>query len=214
MMPYDMCTKDVLKDIFAGRKKLIKSKDMQYISTPRYDEISVKHLYDKLLKLEGMAEHFPSKYGKGRQCDREFLFNIANTLHPGVMAELLAYAHEHRHGVSSEKQSQEAILATEAWAAELKAMPYFSKVSVHILTKFLFSVRERWWHCSSRRQRSGWPPSQEGPLRSQTSSRGSSCQMVPSRTRSPCKTSSTSPRSSGISERSSSPRCWRRSTRR
>jgi hypothetical protein len=209
-----MCTKDMLKGIFAGNKKLIKSKDIKYISTPRYDEISVKHLYDKLLMLEGMAEHFPSKYGKGRQCDREFFFNIANTLHPEVMAELLEYAHAHRHDVSGEKQSQEAILATEAWAAELKSMPYFSKVSLHIFTKILFSVKERWCHCSSRRPRSGWLPSQEGPSRSQTSSRGSSNQTAPRRTRSPCKTSSTSPRSSGTSRRSSSPRCWRNSTRR
>lgn len=201
-----MCTKDLLKDIFAGRKKLIKSKDMRYISTPRYDEISVKNLYDKLLRLEGMAQHFPDKYGKGRQCDRDFLFNIANTLHPEVMAELLEYAHAHRHDISGEKQAQETILATEEWAAELKAMPYFSKVSVHVLTKFLFSVRERWWHYSSRGQRLGWPPSQEGPTIPPTSSRGSRSQTAASGTQSPCKTSSTSPRSSGRSGRSSSPR--------
>ena len=62
-----------------------KKKDVLYIEVPKYDELSVKNMYDKLLKLPGMAEYFPEKYPKGRQCDREYLFNVANTLDAGVV---------------------------------------------------------------------------------------------------------------------------------
>ena len=103
-MPYEMCTKDILRDIFAGKKEVLKLKDVKFISVPKYDEISVKALYSKLVSLPGMAKYFPDKYPKGRQCDRDYLFNIAQTLHPDVMRQLIEYAHAHRHDVSGEKQ--------------------------------------------------------------------------------------------------------------
>ena len=100
-----MCTKDILRDIFAGKKQLMKLKEVKFISVPKYDEISVKALYTKLLSLPNMAKYFPDKYPKGRQCDRDYyLFNIAQTLHPEVMSQLIEYAHAHRHDISGEKQ--------------------------------------------------------------------------------------------------------------
>ena len=58
------------------------------------------------------------------------MFNIANTMHPGVMKELVQYAHKHRHDINGVKQEQEAVIATNHWAEELKSMPYFAKVSL------------------------------------------------------------------------------------
>ena len=113
MMPYEMCTKDLLRDIFAGKKNVMKLKDVNFIQVGKYDELSVKQLYDKLVKLPSMSLFFPDKYPKGRVCDREYLFNIANTLHPAVMKELTEYAHSQRHNVSGPQMEQEAVLATE-----------------------------------------------------------------------------------------------------
>ena len=80
-----MFTKDYAKDIFSEKKCLMKKKDVLYIEVPKYDELSVKNMYPKLLKLVGMSEYFPDTYPKGRQCDRDYLFNVANTLHEGVI---------------------------------------------------------------------------------------------------------------------------------
>ena len=49
-----MFTKDYAKDIFAEKKILIKKKNVLYIEVPKFDELSVKNLYDKLLKLDNM----------------------------------------------------------------------------------------------------------------------------------------------------------------
>ena len=61
-----MLTKDTIKLIFAGKKKLLKLKDVKFIQAPKYDEISVKNLYNKLIVLENMRQYFPDKYAKGR----------------------------------------------------------------------------------------------------------------------------------------------------
>jgi hypothetical protein len=100
-----------------------------------------------------MALYFPSNYAKGRQCDREYLFNIANTLHPDVIKELFQHAHNHRYSVSGEKQAQESIIVSNEWADELKSMPFFSKVSLFVKTKYLFRKKEKWWLYLSKRQR-------------------------------------------------------------
>jgi hypothetical protein len=147
MMPYEMCTKDMLRAIFAGEKSLLKLNEVRYISVSKYDELSVKHLYEDLLALDGMRMYFPEKYPKGRQCDRSYLFNIANTLHPEVMKEVVQHAHQHRHSVEGEKQNQEAVLATDFWADQLRAMPFFSKVSFIFITNFSQREKERCQHC-------------------------------------------------------------------
>ena len=49
-----MFTKDYAKDIFSEEKQLIKKKNVFYIDVPKFDELSVKNLYDTLLELDGM----------------------------------------------------------------------------------------------------------------------------------------------------------------
>jgi hypothetical protein len=147
MMPYEMCTKDTLKAIFAGKKSVFKLNEIRYISVSKYDELSVKNLYDDLLALDGMKMYFPDKYPKGRQCDRAYLFNIANTLHPQVMSEVVQHAQQQRHSVEGQKQQQEAVLATDFWADQLRAMPFFSKVSTVLITMLLDRGEERCRRC-------------------------------------------------------------------
>ena len=102
---------------------------VKFISVPKSDELSVKNLYDKLVQLEGMAQFFPDSYPKGRQCDRDYLFNVLNTFHPEIMKELIEYALKQRHALEGGKQELESVLANDHWANELKAMPFHAKVS-------------------------------------------------------------------------------------
>ena len=50
-----MVTKDFLKDVLQGRKKLYRMSEVRFCNPPLYDEIGVKALYDKVVKLEGMS---------------------------------------------------------------------------------------------------------------------------------------------------------------
>ena len=55
------------------------------------------------MELEDMAKYFPDKYAKGRQCDREYMFNVANSLHPQVVKEVLDYTLSQRLDIKEEE---------------------------------------------------------------------------------------------------------------
>ena len=61
-----MFTKDFAKEVFSGRKRLLKMREIKFINVTKYEELSVKNLYDNFLSLEGMHFFFPDKYPKGR----------------------------------------------------------------------------------------------------------------------------------------------------
>ena len=65
MLPYEQLTKDFLKAVFAGKKKLLKMHEVKFCNASAYDEIGVKALYGKVITLKGMADYFPDKFPKG-----------------------------------------------------------------------------------------------------------------------------------------------------
>ena len=62
-----------------------------------------------------MTEYFPSSYPKGRQCDREYMFNIGNTLHSKIVSEIIQHALKQRHAAESENADKQAILMSDHW---------------------------------------------------------------------------------------------------
>ena len=71
---------------------LLKLEDVKQVDVKKYDELSVKNLYEQFMKLEGVKKYFPSKYPKGRQCCRTYMFNVVSTLHNDVVKKLINYA--------------------------------------------------------------------------------------------------------------------------
>ena len=65
-----MVTKDFLKDVLQGKKKLLKMTEVRFINPPLFDEIAVKHLYDKVSQQTEIKDYFPDELPKGCQCDR------------------------------------------------------------------------------------------------------------------------------------------------
>ena len=54
MPTYEMFQKDFAKAVFQGQKKLLKLREVKFIAVTKYDELSVKQLYDKFMTLDGM----------------------------------------------------------------------------------------------------------------------------------------------------------------
>ena len=48
MPPESQVNKDFLREVFAGRKRLIKKMNVQQIHVPNYDELSVTNLWKEL----------------------------------------------------------------------------------------------------------------------------------------------------------------------
>ena len=45
LLPYKQVTKDFLKDVLQGKKRLLKMSEVRFINPPLFDEIGVKNLY-------------------------------------------------------------------------------------------------------------------------------------------------------------------------
>ena len=65
MLPYHQITKDHLKAVLVGEKKLLKMSEVRFINAPIFNEIAVKHLYDDVSKLPLLKDYFPDKFPKG-----------------------------------------------------------------------------------------------------------------------------------------------------
>ena len=124
-----MFTKDYAKEIFAENKQLIKKKDVLFIDVPKYDELSVKGLYAKFMSLPLMDKYFPATYPKGRQCDRDYMFNIANTLNQDVVQELIEHAVKLRYDPTIGENKSESIMISDRWKDELASYPLTNRVS-------------------------------------------------------------------------------------
>ena len=85
---------DYLKEIFNNKKELLKQSDVKTIDVIKYDELSVKNLYDRFMTLDGLLQYFPDRYPEGRLCDRSYMINIANTFYPEIVRDLIRHALE------------------------------------------------------------------------------------------------------------------------
>ena len=110
--------------VLQGKKKLLKMKDVNFCNAPSYDETGVKALYAKVIEMPNMADYFPSKFPKGRQCDLKYLYNVWNTLHPNDVKEVIQYANNQRHAMTAEKVKDDSIFLTEEWKRELESLPF------------------------------------------------------------------------------------------
>ena len=96
-VPPDSCTnKDFLREVLAGRKKLLKMAEVKWCNPPRYDEISVSNLYPKFANDPNVATYMPSQLPKGKYVDRKYFFNVLNTVYEDRVAAMIAHANKIR----------------------------------------------------------------------------------------------------------------------
>ena len=62
MPPFHMITKDHLKDVLQEKKAFLKISEVRFCNAPAFEEIGVKALYERVIKLPNMAQYF-GKHG-------------------------------------------------------------------------------------------------------------------------------------------------------
>ena len=92
-----MINKDYLKDILQEKKSLIKLKDVIFVNVPKYDELSVKNVYPMIQQDKDLMMYFPDKLPKGRIPDREYTFNVLNTLREDYVTDIIKHAQRLRN---------------------------------------------------------------------------------------------------------------------
>ena len=121
-----MMNKDFLKSVLADKKKLLKLKDVSFISVPRYPELTVKTLFEHLKNDPQFMAYLPDKFPRGHPPDREYFWNVLNTLQPEYVERVIAHAHRCRNVVVEDQQQLDSIEISQAWIDQLSEIPFVS----------------------------------------------------------------------------------------
>jgi len=85
-------TKEWLKAILIGEKKLLKLDEVKAVHVGNFPEISVKKLYTEFAIRPEMRPYLPEKLAKGKQLEKEYFFNVVNTLFHEELQAIVAHA--------------------------------------------------------------------------------------------------------------------------
>ena len=126
-----MVNKDFLKEVFKEEKSLMPLDRVKRISVPLYDELSVISLWPMMKDDAEFMKYFPSQLAKGRVPDREYFFNILNTLQPAYIQALVKHANDQRNSAAADARAIETIEISDDWWEQLNAVPFIScKLSI------------------------------------------------------------------------------------
>ena len=81
----------------------------------KYDEVSVKAMYPIMLQHEELKPYFPDSYPKGRQCQRQYFWDVAHTIFPDEVTKLIIHANSQRFQANDEQEQEERIEVSDAW---------------------------------------------------------------------------------------------------
>jgi hypothetical protein len=113
-------------------------------NVPRYDELSVANLIKEVMANKDFAKFFPEQRSRSDLPEREYFFNIINTIEPDYLFSLIKHAQNLRFSNTNPDENKDIIEVNEFWRKELEASPYFSSKLNH----FKFS-RKTWKDTSS-----------------------------------------------------------------
>ena len=128
-----MMNKDFLKLVLVEDKKLLKLSEVNFVSVPRYNELAVGVLWPHLQKDKVFMQYFPDKMPAKHLPDREYFFNILNTVKPEYLQKDIAHSNAQRNHVESEKNLQDSVQISDEWWTQLNQIPFVS-------CKYLFHV--------------------------------------------------------------------------
>ena len=92
MAPKSQVSKDFLKQVLIGDKRLLKKKDVDYIHVSHFEELSVKNLWVEMKDDKEFMIYFQDDYPKDRYPCREYFFNILNTTYPAYLKQIMEHA--------------------------------------------------------------------------------------------------------------------------
>ena len=126
-LPSDtMYNKDFLRQVLAEDKELLELRDVKFRNIPVYDELAVKKFWPMMKNDAAFMKYFPDKLPSGRLPDRDYFWNIFNTLYEQYVSELVRNAIEQRNTAQAQQEAEQVMQVTEGWWEKLNAVPFIS----------------------------------------------------------------------------------------
>ena len=139
--PMSHINKDFLRQVFKNEKKLLKKSEIRTVKVPQYDELSVKNLWKDLSKEEQFKIYFPDFKEGDKLPERQFFFDVLNTIFPDYLASIMQHASKQRMAADGEELKKETIELTPEWQEALSSLPFTSSMYPYCyLYNFLFSI--------------------------------------------------------------------------
>ncbi len=87
-----MLNRDFMKQLLAEEKKLLELRAVQHVNVPKYDELSVKKFWPLMQTDVAFMLYMPNPTVEGRLPDREYFWNVLNTLQTAYVQRLVEHA--------------------------------------------------------------------------------------------------------------------------
>ena len=90
--PEKMLNRDFMKQLLAEDKKLLELRQVIHCNVPKYDELSVKKFWPLMQRDLAFMKYMPDATQDGRLPEREFFWNVFNTLQTAYVGRLIEHA--------------------------------------------------------------------------------------------------------------------------
>ena len=90
--PTKMLNRDFMKQLLAEDKKLLELRQVVQVNVPHYDELSVKKFWPLMQQDLAFMKYMPDATPDGRLPEREYFWNVFNTLQTEYVGRLIEHA--------------------------------------------------------------------------------------------------------------------------
>jgi hypothetical protein len=123
----DGCKLSFMRAILCDEKKAIKNADLKLIEVPNYGELSVKNMFEDVMRDPEVSQYLPDKNMlSGKLPERDFFFGVLATIKHEYLSKVIKDAHAKRFKAGETVKKKDSILLSDSWLEELKKYPYFS----------------------------------------------------------------------------------------
>ena len=84
-----MLNKDFIKLVLVEKKQLLSLSEVKHVHIPKYEELSVKKLWPLMWPVENFMVYMPDPTPDGRLPDRQYFWNVLNTVNSGYVSQLV-----------------------------------------------------------------------------------------------------------------------------
>ena len=102
--------------ILGGEKKLMLKSDINPVDVGNFPELSIKAMYEDFSERPEVKPYMPPKINKGRQVEKEYFWNIVNTLFEDEVDAMVSHAHTQRKSIDQGELEKESITMSHEMA--------------------------------------------------------------------------------------------------
>ena len=138
-----------IKALLNDQKQALQRDKVILTEIPRFEELSVKNLYNDAINDQIVGPYLPSlEMNSNRIPERDFFFGVLGTLKPDYLKKIIKDANEVRFQVGDQGKERDCIMIKDDWLQELIKHPYFSRKIIVIISvgkpgKAIFLMKER-----------------------------------------------------------------------